>query len=747
MTDSYRDRIDDNNQRGRERSQSGRDIGPEIRKRLARINWNRRNACFGNVRLFFETYLAERFPLAWSDDHLEVIEFLQTVIHDGKQFALAMPRGSGKTSMFVGGAVYAVLYALRRFPALIGATEGAAEGLLQSINRVLEYNPLLLEDFPEVCYPLKALEGENKRVAGQHVNGTKTDMTRTKDELVLPYTLDQEGKPYPTAGITIQVCGITGQIRGLQKTLQDGSVIRPDLFLIDDPQTKASARSLSQTNTREQIVNADILGLGGPNTLTSALMACTVIEKGDLSSRTLDRQRNPQWSGKTYRMMKSMPTNQDLWDKYDEIRKEDLRADKGRIRADQFYLDNRKLMDEGAVASWPQYTKGNISAVQLAMHLKSDTPYAWAAEYQNDPLDQNQGGEAQALDPNQVIEKLSKVPHLLVPAGHEKITAALDLGQDLLWWVVISWDDQFGGSIIDYGVFPDQPSRYFTRQNPSKTLADEFPNISLEAQLHLGMKTVAERLLNKQYKLQSGEGFLQIEKMLIDCAWGQHRDDVHKYCRNSGFANRVMPAWGEGCGPLKRFDDYRRVPGETTGTAWRIKAPDKRYVKAVKFESNYWKTFIAERFRTIEGSFGSLSLYGSKPDPHDQFSQHMAGEKPVRVSANGRTVDEWKEQPGHDHDWFDCVYMSAVAAAITGTKFSPTGEVEMAPPRPTVRYTDKVKAYREGRPTSETPAALPTQQASNATATKRTAFSDRQKEFRASKAGDRPQYRNGRRVL
>ena len=36
-------------------------------------------------------------------------------------------------------------------------------------------------------------------------------------------------------------------MRGQQHTLVDGSIIRPSLVLLDDPQTRDSARSVDQT--------------------------------------------------------------------------------------------------------------------------------------------------------------------------------------------------------------------------------------------------------------------------------------------------------------------------------------------------------------------------------------------------------------------------------------------------------------------------------------------------------------------
>src|SRR5690606_16583797 len=109
----------------------------------------------------------------------------------------------------------------------------------------------------------------------------------------------------------------------------DGSVPRPSLVLLDDPQTRASARSDEQTNFREQIVSADVLGLVGPGESITALMTCTVIERNDLADRMLNRSLHPEWQGERLKMLDSFPDTEamKLWDEYRETQSDLLRRD------------------------------------------------------------------------------------------------------------------------------------------------------------------------------------------------------------------------------------------------------------------------------------------------------------------------------------------------------------------------------------------------------------------------------------
>ena len=47
-------------------------------------------------------------------------------------------------------------------------------------------------------------------------------------------------------------------------TLADGTVIRPEVVVFDDPQTRDSAESKLQTQARLAIIEGDVLGMAGP---------------------------------------------------------------------------------------------------------------------------------------------------------------------------------------------------------------------------------------------------------------------------------------------------------------------------------------------------------------------------------------------------------------------------------------------------------------------------------------------------
>jgi len=269
-------------------SVAGRDIGqlPNVE------NPDRKEAAGKDFRFFCESYFPQTFYLPWSPDHLKVIAKIERAVLHGGLFAMAMPRAAGKSTLVETGCLWAVLYGHREFVCLIGSDEGHAMDMLDSIKMELDGNELLLADFPEVAFPIQALDGIANRCKGQLYQGERTHISWTAREVVLPTIAGS-----PASGAIIKSAGITGRIRGMKFKRADGMTVRPALVVLDDPQTDESARSLSQCATRESILAGAVLGMAGPGKKISGIMPCTVIRPGDMADNILDRDKHPEWNG------------------------------------------------------------------------------------------------------------------------------------------------------------------------------------------------------------------------------------------------------------------------------------------------------------------------------------------------------------------------------------------------------------------------------------------------------------------
>ena len=406
----------------------------------------RKIASLDSFKTFCETYFGEVFYLPWSPDHLRIIEKIERAVRYGGLFAMAMPRGTGKTVLCQVAVVWASLGGSAPFVCLIAASAERAQNLLENIKTWLETNTLLQADFPEVCFPIKCLERIANRQKGQKHLGEPTRIEWSADKVVLPTI---EGSK--ASGVVISCSGMHGsEIRGQQHARPDGRVERPSLVLIDDPQTTESAWSRSQSQRRESILAGDVLGMAGPGKKIAGLMACTIIQPGDMASAILDREKHPDWQGERTKLVYSFPKNEKLWSKYAEIRNDSLRNDGDGSTATDFYRENRFEMDEGAIVAWPErFNSDEISALQHAMNLKFRDELAFQSEYQNEPKMEDLGEEM--LTEEQICEKTNGYQRCLIPASCQHLTMFADVHQNALYWMMAAWESDFTGYIVDYG--------------------------------------------------------------------------------------------------------------------------------------------------------------------------------------------------------------------------------------------------------------------------------------------------------
>lgn len=654
----------------RERSASGRDIGeiPPI------ANVRRRGRCRGSLRLFCETYNPDAFALDWSEDHLRAIARIEEAAMHGALYAFAMPRGNGKTSLCRHAALWVLSYHHSRYVFIIGANDSKAKDSLAALRMFIRFLPTYAEDFPEIAFPAQQLAGIANRASGQTCGGEPTLIEWAADKIVLPTVKPPSNWPkswelradgmVPTSGSVVSVSGLTGEgIRGSLKTLSTGEQVRPDFVLIDDPQTAESAHSRIQNQAREQLIAADVLGMAGPGKSISAAMPCTVIAPGDFIDRILDRSKHPLWRGERTRMMKSMPTNLEAWDRYFEVYREcvlDEPPDLG--PANKYYKQHREELDAGAEAGWEaRKLDTEVSAIQSAMHLYYRDRRAFFAEYQNDPLPLEIAGKIEDLDAGSIGAKCTGEKRGVVPDSFSRVTAFVDVGAELLYWCKVAWDDAFAGSVIDYGTYPEQSRSYFANADARPSLKDRFPHHDATARVYAGLK---ECLAGQIFV-----GERKPDRCLIDAGWNTAL--VHQFCRQHPLAALLMPSmgWGIGASGLP-MSAWPRKPGETPGDHWRIRPSPTGGGRQIIFDANHWKTFVAQRLMTPTAGVGSMGLFGTARD-HDLFIDHLLAEYRIETEGRGRKVQEWKARPErNDNHWLDCLVGCAVAASLAGLRWS-----------------------------------------------------------------------------
>ena len=655
------------------------------------VNPERKVLCLADFKTFCKIYFPDVFYLPWSNDHLKVIAKIQRAVKLGGLAAIAMPRGSGKTVLMQMACLWAALTGATPFVCLIAASADRAKDLLETIKVWIETNPLLMEDFPEVCFPIRALERITNRQKGQKYRGQPTRIDWSADRIVLPEIPDAK-----SSGVVISCSGMKGSdIRGQNYARPDGKVVRPGLVMVDDPQTTESAWSPSQSQRREAILAGDVLGMAGPGKKIAGLMACTVIRPGDMADCILDRDKHPEWQGERTKMLYSFPKNGKLWAKYAEIRADSLRNDGDGSEATVFYRDNREAMDEGTIAAWAErFNDDEISAVQHAMNLKLRDEAAFWAEYQNEPIVETQGEEMLTIE--DIASKTNGYSRLSLPLGCNYLTMFIDVQQKVLFWMLCGWEDNFTGYILDYGTWPDQKRMYFSLRDVQETMQMAKPGAGLEGVIYNGLENLCDEMLPRVYRREDGSQ-MHIERCLIDANWGQSTDVVYQFCRQSKHAGLLLPSHGKYVGASSTpFSEYKRKRGDRVGHHWRVpNISGKRQVRHVLLDTNYWKSFVHARLAVAMGDPGCMSLFGRDEKLHRLLAEHLTAEFRVKTMARDRVVDEWKIRANrHDNHWFDCLVGCAVGASIQGASLDTLTGCKMKQTE-IIKLSDLQKCHRK----------------------------------------------------
>ena len=584
----------------------------------------------------------EAFESPFSDDHHRVIAKTEQAINTGGTFALAMPRGHGKSTILKWAVMYCMLTGRRKYVVVIAATAEFAQGIIEFCRQQIQESDTLHAHYPHVTTYARATDGKAIKAKFQlRADGKTSGIQWSKTTLILPEVVDAGGKPYDSNGAILEGHGLTGHIRGRWKDTKTGKTLRPDLVLLDDPQSRESAESDSQCRMRERIITGDVLGLAGPRKKIAAVMPCTIVRQGDLASRFLDHDIHPEWNGEVCSLVQTWPDAQDtLWVDYADIFKAD-----GSKAATKFYKAHRSEMDAGAKVSWAHRIRdGEVSAIQTAENLLIESGDQFWAEYQNDPKDPAAALAPYLLTPELIMSRATKRNAWERPDWASMVIASTDVNPSYaLSTAIPGFGQDQTAAVMWYGLHK--------MQIPGETSAPE-----LARQLYAELVAHGKELAGQP---------VRPDLWAID-AGGANFDAVIRFCAESTRVCGIQAHAFTGRAG-RNYNEYGRTypKSQPRREQCHVRKDIKngRHIQWVVWHADYWREVAQRAWLGDVAAPGACSLCAGE---HYEFAHQVTGEKLMgKGEVGGRMMWNWHTTPGK-HDFGDCMAQAYAAAAYGG---------------------------------------------------------------------------------
>lgn len=618
------------------------------------------------------------FTYEFTGQQREMIDDFGAAIQFSGDQAEAASRGEGKSTIAERLTTKYTLQGVLFYTVLFQATGTLADNALDSIKTAIEENPLLLADYPEVCVPVRALENTPNRAHYQLVNGLRHDngeafeaassrFTWCGQEIILPNVPGS-----PSAGAIIATRGLDAAVRGLKRRGR-----RPQLAIIDDPDTEETSRSEDQAAKLSDRIDKAIGGLGSQQKPIARLMLCTIPSRLSVAFKFTDPTQKPSWKGKRFKYLVTPPDRLDLVDEYVQLRALDWQdyaagetEDKHCRRSHEFWLDKRVDIEAGAVVANPNRYNGEFlpdgSQVEVSalQHYYNEVarigPEAVATEYDNDPPEED-GPIESGITAQKIQLRLSGYSRGDIPAGCTVIVQGIDIRKPGLHWVVKAFCPDATNYVIDYGFHETHGTRYGTDEG-------------VELAIH---RAILERME------QAKADYPTLGMTLVDSGW--LAPAVYRATKEIGLG--IYPSKGHGishgCVSLSFSEVVKATKDRKPGDGWFMQKHSGG-TWLVHCDTDRWKSFEHARWLTTEGKAGAAYLFGQITDeekkwipkrmPRDSrehfgFAQHLTAEIEVEDVVRGKLKRLWKLKSGRaNNHYLDASYLCDVAASLLGVR-------------------------------------------------------------------------------
>lgn len=637
----------------------------------------RRQLCLKDPALFLQWYFHDPwFRNPFTEDQLSIIDEIHKRMQYGGKRAIAAARGDGKSTMTAGMALYGAFSGMFDFGLLIGANDTKAVQLLRNIKAMLTKSSRFAADFPLPYLVSNRLKRAPNAANGTLVNKTSIDCQWGANQIVVPYDDSDLSKQLVFVATGWQ----SGDIRG---QLHEGR--RPGFIMIDDLDTRKSAKSADITQEIEKTIEEDIAGLAGPGESTTAVMLCTRLNRRCSAYRYTSPHIKPAWGGMVFKLISKLPDWMEGWHRYIDMRVSQMQSgeDPDAREAFRFVRDNFDALHAGHECSNPfrairkLHEDGEpleLSTLHHFMNRIADAQCSgvdgepvdgWQyvlTEYNNDPADEEEETETGATE-QVVAAAVNGIPRAVVPRETQYLTAHFDIHKRHITWTVKAWHVSKGvatGRTIDYG-------------DPATIDPDV---IGAEEAIFRALCEIRQSFIDEPYRNEDDEP-VEFDLCLVDCGYQftqkkqsgpDYSPVVHKFLKLAG--KPWMGSRGVASFKMPDRGSKGRKPGK--GGPW-YKCKMDSGLWEIHFDPNFFKHVVHERFQMESTQEGAFTLYGSDPFEHKRsgYARQVSAQVYTEQWVNGSLKKGWKHRPGCREDHYgDTEVGATVAACVAGVEFS-----------------------------------------------------------------------------
>jgi len=608
----------------------------------------------------------------FGEKQIESIQFGQDIFNTGSGRLIKLePRGYAKTTRITNEATFAALSGIQEYIVIVCSSLEKSHEIIESIKTELYNNDQLLELFPGPIACFRHLGDNPHRCPHQTYGGEKTYITWGKQEIQFACVPNE-----PSAGCIIEARPMTN-LKGLHKKISAGpnvgKIYRPTLFLFDDPQTHADAKSPSSVATIISAIKRDAMRGGSHHRRAAAIMAITPVAPGDVAWHFAKEEQS--WDIIDYKMLEERPANEEWWlEDYAKVYlnyDRRIRGDRTRaaLEAKQLLEDNWDFAHEGAKVTWDhafgwdEDPQTEISAVQHAYNIilddgLEDFEFECQCNIEFGTYDE---GEQIHAPVSRIATKTLPYKRTQVPQDASKLVAHIDVNKEILTYVVMSSPPVMRPHVVDYGTWPQQPG-LFSKRRLTLGLSRLYPEISdFREVLYKGIKDLIASLVERSYVREDGVP-IDFTRIGVDIRY----EDVYttRAVRESEHRPILRACWGVGVDPDDDLlHEKNRADAIATYENCFIQPNKRRTLDVLNFDSNFFKTELHKGFNLEEGVKGSVTLFGKESDGtplhndrHMPYALHCNSEAPSRKEGKKkrRTRIIWTEKMHQaDNEFFD----------------------------------------------------------------------------------------------